>query len=150
MPLSIQIEPVEKWHEEARPTLIDDHWKELGLDLDLEGKINVDALAKMEAAGIVSCITVRYDGWMVGYLLAIHHQHLHYNSSPPMFIVDMYYIAPKYRTGAGVRMFKFAEHYAKKLGCIKLYLSCKVHQDHSKLFTKLGYKLSDYAFVKRI
>lgn len=150
MPLSIQIESIEKWHEEARPTLIDDHWKELGLDLDLKGDINIEALKKMEAAGIASVITVRKDGWMIGYLMGIHCPHLHYHTSPPMFIVDMYYIVPKHRNGAGVRMFKFLEHYAKQIGCIKIYNSTKVHKDHSALFEKLGYKLSDHVFTKRI
>lgn len=149
MPLSIQIDSIERWHKDAYP-LLHDHWQELGLDLDLEGAIDVDSLSKLEEMGRASVITVRDNGNVVGYLLAIHHTHLHYKTSPPVFIVDMYYIAPEYRKGLGVRLFSFMQSYAKKIGCIKLYLSCKVHKDHSKLFTAMGYKLSDYAFVKRI
>lgn len=147
--LTIQIEPIKAWYEAAIP-LIYNHWQELGLDTDLKGDVNTEALSKLESMGLASVLTVRNDGEMVGYLLAIHSPHLHYQSSPPMFIVDMYYIAPEFRKGAGVKLFKFMESYAKKLGCIKLYLSCKVHKDHSKLFEALGYRLSDYAFTKRI
>ena len=149
MPLSIQIDSMERWHKDAYP-LLHDHWNELGLDLDLKGDIDIDSLAKLEEMGRASVITVRDAGDVVGYLLAIHHPHLHYKSSPPVFIVDMYYVAPEYRRGLGVRLLSFMQAYAKRLGCIKLYLSCKVHKDHSDLFKAMGYKLSDYAFVKRI
>lgn len=147
--LTIQVESIKSWYDDAVP-LIYDHWQELGLDTDLKGDINTEALKTLEKMGIASVITVRDDGRMAGYLLAIHTPHLHYQSSPPMYIVDMYYIAPEYRKGAGVMLFKFMESYAKKLGCIKLYLSCKVHKDHSRLFEALGYRLSDCAFTKRI
>lgn len=147
--LNFQVESIEAWYSDAVP-LIYDHWQELGLDTDLKGDINTEALKSLEAAKIASVITVRDEGQMVGYLLAIHTPHLHYKSSPPMYIVDMYYIKPEYRTGAGAKLLKFMEDYARKLGCIKIYLSCKVHKDHSRLFQALGFKLSDYAFIKRI
>lgn len=147
--LTIKVESIESWFKDAVP-LIYNHWQELGLDTDLKGDINTEALIQLEKMGIASVVTVRDEGKIAGYLLAIHTPHLHYKSSPPMFIVDMYYIAPEYRKGAGVKLFKFAEEYAKKLGCIKLYLSCKAHKDHSRLFEALGYKLSDFAFTKRI
>lgn len=149
MPLAIQIDDMRRWYDDAKD-LIYDHWQELGLDTDLKGDVDVDTLATLEESGGASVITARDDGRIVGYLLAIHRPHLHYKSSPPVFIVDMYYIAPEYRHGLGVRLLMFMQHYAKKIGCIKLYLSCKVHKDHSELFKKLGFKLSDYAFVKRI
>lgn len=149
MPLALQIEPVDSWFAEAIP-LIYAHWQELGLDTDLKGDINTEALRQLEAIGRCSVITVRDDQELVGYLVAIHFPHLHYQSSGPMFMVDMYYIRPDHRQGAGVRLFKFMESYAKKLGCIKIYLTCKAHKDHSKLFEGLGYRLSDYAFTKRI
>lgn len=149
MPLSFQIEPSAKWYDEAKP-LIYAHWQELGLDTDLEGDIDIHALTILEETGQCSLITARKDGELIGYLLAFHRPHLHYKSSPPVFIVDMYYISPPYRSGAGVRLFMFMQDYAKRIGCIKIYLSCKVHEDHSKIFEALGFKLSDYAFVKRI
>ena len=149
MPLLLQIESVDKWFSEAIP-LIYAHWQELGLDTDLRGDINTEVLRQLEAIGRLSVITVRDGEALVGYLVAIHFPHLHYQSSPPMFMVDMYYIKPEYRKGAGVRLFRFMESYAKQLGCCKIYLTCKVHKDHSKLFEGLGFRLSDYAFTKRI
>lgn len=140
---------MESWASDAMP-LIRDHWQELGLDLDLEIAPDFGKMAQLESMGMFKVITVRQDASLVGYLLAVVNTHLHYRTSKPMFIVDAYYIAPRARNGTGARMIRFAETVAKSLGCIKIYLSCKVHQDHTKFFQALGYKLSDFAFIKRI
>lgn len=146
---TFQVEPVSQWEYESKD-LVYEHWQELGLDLDLEIAPNFDAMKQLEAMEMFTVITVREDGRMVGYLLAIINKHLHYMNSPKMLIVDAYYVAPECRSGTGVKLIRFTEDLAHKLGAIKIYFSCKVHKDHSKLFTALGYKLSDFAFVKRI
>lgn len=146
---TFQLESVEKWAAECEP-LVYAHWQELGLDLDLEIAPDYSKMKALEDFGCFKVITARDDGKLVGYLLAVFSVHLHYRSSPPMFIVDAYYIAPAYRDGTGARLIRFAETAARRLGAIKMYLSCKVHRDHTKLFEALGYKLSDYAFIKRI
>lgn len=147
--MKFQVESVKEWAADARP-LYEAHWRELGLDLDLKIDPDIEKMEIMEKLGMFTVITARYGGKLVGYLLAVVSTHLHYRTSPKMFIIDAYYILPECRKGAGVKLFKVAEYTAKKLGAIKMYLSCKVHKDHSKLFEALGYRLSDYAFIKRI
>ena len=147
--LSFQLETVEMWANDA-PALWTAHWLELGLDLDLEISPNIEKMRAMESLGMFRVITVRDEGKLIGYLLAVTAVHLHYSTSPMMFIVDAYYVMPEYRDGTGARLLMFSEAKAKELGAIKIYLSCKVHKDHSKLFEALGYQLSDYAFIKRI
>lgn len=147
--LSFQLESVEKWALEAQPLYIQ-HWKELGLDQDLEIAPDISKMKAIEALGMWKVVTARFEGRLVGYVLAVFSPHLHYSTSAPMFIVDAYYIMPEFRTGNGAKLLKFAESVARSLGAIKIYLSCKVHEDHSALFTLLGYRLSDYAFIKRI
>lgn len=144
-----QVEPVKIWAAETK-WLVYAHWQELGLDLDLEISPDYVKMAKLEELGMFKVITVREDGRLVGYLLAVVSTHLHYSTSPPVFIVDAYYISPECRSGTGVKLVRFAESVAKELGTIKIYFSCKVHKDHTQLFQALGYKLSDYAFIKRI
>lgn len=147
--MKFQLESVDRWAKDARP-LYEKHWRELGLDLDLEIAPDIEKMRVMESAGVWKIITARESGELAGYLLALVTKHLHYRNSPPMFIVDAYYMLPEFRKGAGARLFKFAEQLAHQLGAIKMYLSCKVHEDHSELFRALGYRLSDYAFIKRI
>lgn len=146
---TFQVEPVEKFVLEATP-LIYEHWQELGLDLDLRGDPDFDKMAMLEKAGLWHVLTVRHEVKLVGYLWALLVTHLHYRSSGPMLIVDAYYLSPEHRRGSGVGLLKFMEAFAKEKQAIKIYLTCKVHRDQTKLFEALGYRLSDYAFTKRI
>ena len=146
---TFQLESVDKWAAESGP-LVYAHWQELGLDLDLRIDPDIAKMKAMEDLGMFKVLTVREDGRMVGYLLAVVSVHLHYRTSPPMFIIDAYYVAPESRNGTGAKLLVYAESVAKQLRTIKMYLTCKVHRDHTALFLALGYKLSDFAFVKRI
>jgi GNAT superfamily N-acetyltransferase len=146
---SFQTEPVEQFVLEATP-LIYEHWQELGLDLDLRGDPDFDKMAMLEKMGLWHVLTVRHDGELIGYLWALVSPHLHYRNSGLMLIVDAYYVKPEYRNGTGLKLLKFMEAFAEEKGAIKIYLTCKVHKDQSRLFTTLGYRLSDYAFTKRI
>jgi len=146
---TFQVESVEDWASESKD-LVYAHWQELGLDLDLEIAPDFEKMAMLEKMGMFKVITVREDGRMVGYLLAVVSTHLHYRYSPKMLIVDAYYVSPECRSGTGVKLIRFTEDLAQRLGAIKIYFSCKVHKDHSQLFQALGYRLSDYAFTRRI
>jgi hypothetical protein len=146
---TLQVEPVEVWESESEK-LVYEHWQELGLDLDLEIAPNFEAMKQLESMGMFKVVTVREDGKLVGYLLAVVNTHLHYRNSPKMLIVDAYFVSPECRSGTGVKLVRFTENLAKELGAIKIYFSCKTHRDHSKLFISLGYRLSDYAFTRRI
>ena len=90
---TFQVESVEEWASEAGQ-LIRDHWQELGLDLDLEIAPDFAKMKAMEDVGMFKVVTVREDGVMVGYLLAVVSKHQHYRTSPLMLIVDAYYISP--------------------------------------------------------
>lgn len=147
--MDFQAESVEQWASDSADLIVA-HWRELGMDLDLEIKPDIAKMKALQDLGVFKVITARDEGKLAGYLLAVFSTHLHYSTSPPMFIVDAYYISPEYRTGTGAKLIRFAESFAKNLGAIKIYLSCKVHRDHTKLFEALGYRLSDYAFIKRI
>ncbi len=146
---TFQVEPVSTWEAESQD-LVYAHWQELGLDLDLEIAPDFEKMKILESMGMFYVVAAREEGNLVGYLLAVVNTHLHYRTSPKMLIVDAYYISPECRSGTGVKLVRFTEGLAKKLGAIKIYFSCKVHKDHSKLFTSLGYRLSDYAFTKRV
>jgi hypothetical protein len=146
---TFQLESVDVWAKESRE-LMYAHWQELGLDLDLELDPDIQKMKAMEDLGMWKVITAREDGRMVGYMLMIFGPHLHYRSSPPMSFIDAYYVSPDCRRGTGAKLILFMEGIARRLGAIKIYLSCKVHKDHMPLFTALGYRLSDFACTKRI
>jgi GNAT superfamily N-acetyltransferase len=147
--MQFAIEPVWKWAE-ACEALVFAHWQELGMDQDLKVDPNIERMMAMEAMGMFKVIGALEDGAWKGYMLAVVSPHLHYQSSPPMFIVDAYVVSPTSRNGTGVRLFRFAEAYAKSLGCIKMYASYKIHKEHKKFFELMGWTESDVAVIKRI
>jgi len=166
---TFQVEPVEVWEKECS-ALVYAHWQELGLDLDLEIAPDFAAMKQLESMGMFKVITAREveecdahtgggedagcicgeSGRLVGYLLAVINTHLHYRTSPKMFIADAYYVSPECRSGTGAKLIRFSEQVARGVGAIKIYLSCKAHKDHTTLFQALGYRLSDHAFTRRI
>jgi hypothetical protein len=146
---TFQVESVAAWEAECKD-LVYAHWQELGLDLDLEIAPDYEAMKQLESLDMFKVVTVREDSRLVGYLLAVVNKHLHYRNSPRMLIVDAYFISPECRSGTGAKLIRFTESLAGELKAIKIYFSCKVHRDHSALFLKLGYRLSDFAFTKRI
>lgn len=148
--ITFQVERWATYFPEAKP-LWERHWKAIAIDKE-EIKLNVDAekYAAMDQQGVLHIQTMRSNGKLVGYFLAfILPNHMHYLGAGLMAFTDVYYVIPEYlKGGNGAKLFIEAERTMKARGVVKAYLSCKVHHDHSELFKKLGWKLSDYAFTK--
>jgi GNAT superfamily N-acetyltransferase len=128
------------------------HWQELALDRE-RIKLGVDdtRFGVIDEQGLLHILTVRDEGNLVGYFLAVVMAHLHYKDAGLMAFTDMYFVIPEYRVGGcGVKMFMEVERTLRERGVVKIYLSCKVHQDHSELFEALGYNASDISFTKYI
>ena len=88
-------------------------------------------------------------GKLVGYIVCFVMPHFHYKSSGLTALADMYYILHDYRKGGlGVRMFREMERGLKARNVIRAHMSCKVHEDHTKLFEGMGWTLTDYTFSK--
>ncbi len=143
---------VERWAEFWRDCqeLLPIHWNELALDKDTIA-LGVDdkRFATIDEQGLLHILTVRSRGEMVGYYLAIVMPHLHYKDAGLMAFTDMYFLHPDYRKGLnGITFLKEAERTLKERGVVKMYISHKVHLDHTKLFDRLGWKMSDKAFTK--
>lgn len=143
-----QIESFEENKEEFEPFVMK-HWNELGLTKD-DVPIDFDweRFFKEERVGRLHTATVRKDGKLVGYHISFIGGHPHYKSTLHA-MVDLYYLLPEERAGrVGLKMFQYVEDELRKLGVKKVYTGCKVMFDHTKLFTRLGYELSDYQFIK--
>ena len=110
--------------------------------------VDADRFKVIDDQGLLHILTARVDGLMVGYYIAIVMPHLHYKSSGNMAFTDMFFVLPQFRKGHGLKLFTEAERTLRERGVKKAYLSCKVHSDHSELFEKLGWTLSDKSFVK--
>lgn len=143
---------VEKWapfYTEAEP-LMHMHYAEIALDQDLFKADMDDARYQaMEDSGVLHIVAARSWGKLVGYSISFIMPHFHYKSSGLIALADMYWIHPDHRRGgAGAKLMIFMVERLKELGVRRSHISCKVHQDHTKLFEKLGWKLTDYTFSR--
>lgn len=126
------------------------HWQELALDkLLFQRDLDHERYLKMEELGMMHVVTARADGKLVGYIVCFVMPHLHYKSSGLVALADMYFILREYRKGGlGVRMFREMERGLKQRNVIRAHMSCKVHEDHTKLFEGMGWTLTDLTFSK--
>lgn len=142
---------VERWPD-ALPEmerLFPLHWRELAvnqhaikIDLDREKYANLDR------QDMVHLVTARSGTCLIGYAIAFIMPHMHYKSAGPMAMTDMYFILPEFRHGAGVKLFREFERSLRARGIRQAITSCKLHQDHTQLFEKLGWTWTDKTFVK--
>lgn len=144
---------VESWldiQEEMLP-LLTRHWHEVALNhaavpLDIDRE-QYDNLATVGALHIV---TVRRDGELIGYHVAIISGHLHYKSTLHG-ITDVYWVAPECRHGVvGLRMLQAVERELKSVGVKKLFTATKIHMDQGRLFEHLGYHAVERLYAKII
>lgn len=126
------------------------HWQELALDkLLFERDLDHERYLKMDEMGMIHVVTARADGKLVGYIVCFVMPHMHYKSSGLVALADMYFLLREHRIGGvGVKMFMEMERGLKLRNVIRAHMSCKVHEDHTKLFEGMGWTLTDFTFSK--
>lgn len=144
---------VERWRDlraEMLPLLVR-HWREVALNhADVPLDIDEAGYKRLDDCGSLHIVTVRRDGLLIGYHVAIVTPHLHY-ASTLHGITDVYWIAPECRHGVtAMRMFQCVERELKKLGVKKLFTATKLHLDQGPLFERLGYRPVERLYGKII
>lgn len=144
---------VERWKDlraEMLP-LLEQHWREVALN-HAQVPLDIDEAKyrQLDESGALHIVTVRKDGVLVGYHVAVVATHLHY-ASTLHGITDVYWIAPERRHGVtALRMFERVERELKALGVVKLFTATKLHLDQGALFEHMGYKPVERLYAKMI
>lgn len=143
---------VERWPDFVKDAeaIFPQHYEELALDRDkFPLDLSYSRYEKADVEGQILIVTARCAERLIGYFIALTVPHMHYESSGKMAYPDIYYVLPEFRrAGVGAKLLLALEIACKAIGIVKIYMSCKVHQDHSQLFELLGYKPSDLVFTK--
>lgn len=126
------------------------HWAELALDkLLFQRDLDHERYLKMDELGLMHVVTARDGSRLVGYIICFVMPHMHYKSSGLVALADMYFLLREYRKGGlGLRMFREMERGLKARKVIRAHMSCKVHENHTKLFEGMGWTLTDLTFSK--
>lgn len=136
---------------EEMELLFPQHWKELARFQDeIALKCDRERYAALEKAGALLLITARNEGTLIGYFVGFLFPHLHYCGSGLWGMTDMYFVLPEFRKGTGLKLFVAFERELRARGVTQAVTSCKVHEDHTELLTKLGWTWTDKTFQKHL
>jgi len=132
-------------------TLWPDHWAEVAMHKDkIALNPNHVEYERLNRTGQLHVTASRFQGGLVGYVVAIVRPHLHYAQSLSAFY-DLYYLAPGHRQGLnGVHLFMAAERALRVRGVQRMFTGTKKSKDMSKIFERLGWEEAETLFVKWI
>jgi hypothetical protein len=95
-------------------------------------------------------MTCRLENELIGYIAFFLYPHMHYYDCLTA-MEDLYYVQKEHRQGrVGLKLFTESEKILKNKGVNRIILSCKTHQDHTKLFEHLGYTFYEKHFTKML
>jgi len=143
---------VEQWSDaigELRP-LFSLLWDDVAVDKDrFVAKCEEAKYEALEKAGALCVTTMRVDGKIAGYYVALIIANPHYEGQGLMAYTDMYFMLPEFRIGnLGMKLFAFSEKTWRERGAVKAYSSHKLHRDRSKMMLALGWKPTDLIYSK--
>lgn len=106
-------------------------------------------LAAQDSGSLV-LVTCRDDGKMVGCTLFFVVPYL-YSRRHRLAMEEWFYVDEAYRKGfVGIKLLKTAEKVLKSYGVSIINVLCKVHQDKTPLYERLGYKYTEKHFFKMV
>jgi predicted GNAT superfamily acetyltransferase len=142
----------EKWSEalpELRP-LFSQLWNDVAVDKDrFVAKCEEGKYKALEDSGALCLTTMRSDGALIGYYVALILPNPHYEGQGLMAYTDMFWLNPECRlANLGLRLFQFSENVWRERGVVKAYSSFKIHRSRMKMFDALGWKATDVIVSK--
>lgn len=142
---------VEDWFsvKDEMSHLWPDHWQEVAVNKDaIKLDPDFDTYATFANNGMLHIVVARRAGEIVGYHFSVVRPHLHYRQSLSAF-TDIYYIAPKHRTGrTPMRLFQFVEQTLKARGVQKMFTGTKLSLDAGPLFEHMAWTETERLYVK--
>jgi GNAT superfamily N-acetyltransferase len=120
--------------------LLQRHYEEIAIDKDeVPLDPDWDRYRQMADTGMLSCVSLRSQGILIGYCVMMVGPELHYRSTL-CGTMDIFWVAPEHRQGTGgLRLMRAVHRELLRRGVKRVYMGSKLHQDISRLYTALGY-----------
>jgi GNAT superfamily N-acetyltransferase len=107
----------------------------------------VETYRALEAAGIMQPLGAFRDSVLMGYCLLLSSVLPHYGVK--VCTTESYFVAREYRhTGAGLKLLRLAEEYARETGAAGLLISAPVGGPLAELLPHVGYNNTNLIFFK--
>lgn len=137
--------------EAQRQGLWEAHWKEIAQDQDIPLVPEYATYQALYLGGRLHVVTGRdAHGTLCAYWVGLVQPHLHYATTIHA-LCDVYWLAPAHRKGfEGSRLFKAVEATLRERGVQKIITATKVYLDVSPIFERLGYRLTEKVYTKRL
>jgi hypothetical protein len=136
----VAAERVSDVQSEIQP-LLEEHYKELTLNKDMVSlEVDWAKYKKLEEMNMLSVLTIRINGVLIGYSVFFVQSHIHYKSLKTASN-DVLFLKKEYRSGsrAGLMLIKNSEKHLASLGVQKIIWHIKLSNDWSKILIRLGY-----------
>jgi len=147
--ITYQEERLHDFLEELKP-ILNNHYDELSVTKSFNLNPDYDRYLKFQDLGSFFIMTCRLDGQLIGYIAYFLYPHIHYKDCMTA-MEDLYYVQKEHRQGrVGLKLFSESEKILKDKGVNRIILSCKTHQDHTRLFEHLGYHFYEKHFTKML
>lgn len=135
--------------DEAMP-LLRQHFEEISANKDIPLDPDFEAYELMERQGMLRTFTARDDGKLVGYAVFFVRANIHYKTSKQAN-QDILYIVPSLRGGLlGYRFIKWCDEELRAEGCQAVYQHIKAAHNFGSLLERIGYRLVDLIYCRRL
>lgn len=131
--------------------LLEMHWQEIANNRDVIPLApDYERYQAVEAAGLMTIITARAAGELVGYSIFFLMPHPHYRTT--LFAMnDILFVSPAYRGGStGLRLIRASERLMKEKGAKKISWHIKPTHDFSPMLERQGYVQDEIILSKII
>jgi GNAT superfamily N-acetyltransferase len=131
--------------------LIHKNWEETSVYKDtLALDPDWDTYEAAEKTGMLGIYTAREQEKLVGYLVVIANNHMHYKGH--IFASnDILYLDPDYRKGfTGIKLIKFVEEDLKKMGVSVFNINTTPLRPFGNLLERLGFNLIEQIYSKKL
>ena len=131
------IETYSQWKADSAPLLIRHYAEVAAANFPMD--VDHEQFEWLCNKGMLNVVTVRDDGKLVGYHIALMKRHMHRNVLTAY--TDAFYIEPEYRKGRiAYRMFEYATATLARKGVKQIYSGCKLNRDIGRMLVHQGFK----------
>lgn len=111
--------------------------------------VQMEQYKALEEAGVIYPIGAYFGTTLIGFVAVLTPIMPHYGVK--IACIELFFVAKAYRkSGAGLKLLKAAERYAKESECVGLLATSPVDGDLAQVLPRVGYRNTNVVFFKNV